>query len=422
MNGPDRSGSNAGSFWRFWFASTISNTGTGVTSVALPLVAVITLRASSFQVGLLVAASYASWAIIGLPAGVLVSRFPMRGTQVAMDLTRALALASIPLTAAFHVLSLAQLVSVAFLVGLCSVIFDVANSTFIVSIVSKEELVQRNSLVNASASAAQLAGPSLGGLLVQAVGGVTSILADTVSYVISATLLGSLPGSAADDTHRPAGQPAWRLIADGLRFVLRHRIMRPATVNVTIINFTAGAFMALTPIFLVRTLGARPVVVGFLYASEGVGALMGALVTPRLSRRLGTAGALRTGTIGAAALCCLMPLSPANAWGYLVFALGSAGFASGVVMVSIVTRSHRQVASPRELLPRVMATVRFVSWGIVPVGALVAGALASAISTRGAFWIACFSAVLAPVVLLVSPVRSLRELDQPESAAEAALT
>lgn len=422
MTGPSHKGSHVGTFWRFWFASTISSTGTGVTTVALPLVAVITLRASSFQVSLVVAATYVSWAIIGLPAGVLISRWPMRGTQVAMDLARALALASIPVTATFHVLSLAQLVAVAFLVGLCSVIFDVANSTFIVSIVSKEELVARNSLVNASSSATQLAGPSLGGLLVQAIGGATSILADVLSYAISATLLGSLPGSAENNTHRPAGQPAWRQIAEGLRFVLSHKIMRPATVNVTIINFTGGAFMALTPIFLVRTLGARPVVVGFLFASEGVGALMGALVTPRLSRRLGTAGTLRTGTIGAAALCCLMPLSSANAWGYLIFALGNAGFAGGVVMVSIMSRSHRQTASPRELLPRVMATVRFLSWGVAPLGALAFGALAGALSIRGAFWIACFFAVLAPVVLVAGPVRSLRELDEPELAAMAAPT
>jgi len=338
----------------------------------------------------------------------------MRETQVLMDLTRGVALASIPLAAAFDVLTLAQLVAVSFVVGLCTVVFDVANSTFIVSIVSKDELVSRNSLVTASSSVTQLAGPSLGGVLVQLFGAATCILADVVSYAASAVLLRSLP-PAPRAAERPAGgTTVRRQIADGLGFVLRHRVMRPATVNVTIINFACGAFLALTPLFLVRTLSAGPALVGVLFASEGIGSLIGAAVAPRLSRRLGSAGALRAATVAAAALCLAMPAAMNGPVGYLVFALGNGGFAGAVVVVSVMTRTHRQTVTPRELLPRVMATVRFISWGVAPFGAAAAGVLASAAGIRTAFWVACCVVALAPLSLLASSVRTLRELDERE--------
>lgn len=405
-------------FWRYWAASTISMTGTGVTTVALPLVAVIALKASSFQVSLVVGATYLSWAIVGLPAGALVARLRMRETQVAMDLTRAITLSSIPVAAAFHVLSLAQVVAVAFIVGLCSVIFDVANSTFVVSLVAKEELVSRNSAMTASSSTTQLVGPSLGGILIQAVGAPLSIVADIASYLVSGCLLGSLP-RVGKPVPRPRDESIRRQIAEGMRFVLRHKVMRSATINATIFNFAAGAFLALTPLFLVRTLSARPLVVGLLYASEGVGGLIGALVTPYFCRELGTAGTLRTGTIIATVMCFFMPLAAGSILGYLVFAIGIGGFASGIVMVSIVSRTHRQDVSPRELLPRVMATVRFITWGIAPFGAATAGVLADTIGIRGAVWSVCCATALAPIALLASPVRSLRELHQPESAGAA---
>lgn len=401
--------SNSVRFWRFFTASTVSNIGTGVTSVALPLLAVSTLHASNFEVGLVVAATYVSWVVIGLPAGALVSRWPLRETQVVSDLVRGLALATIPVAALFDVLSLAQLVVVAAVVGFFSVIFDVANSTVVVSIVTPDALVKRNSQISASSSATQLAGPSLGGVLVQSIGASATILIDAVSYVVSAALLGSLPSQPAEEDAGP--RPSMRdQIAEGVRFVWRHRIMRAATINVTIINLAAGALLVLTPLFLVRVLSAPPAVIGVLYASEGVGSLFGAAIAPRLDARLGSGRTLRMASAAAALLFLLMPLAPDSWIGYGLFALGNLGFAAFVTVLALMSRTHRQRVTPRPLLPRIMATVRFVSWGAAPIGGLLAAGAATAIGIRAAFWTAGVVALLSPVLLEAGPIRRQREL------------
>ncbi|WP_354644525.1 MFS transporter [Kitasatospora camelliae] len=408
-HGDGRGDGRAGVFWRYWAASTVSRLGDQVTAVALPLVAVVTLHASALQVGLIAGASYVAWLLIGLPAGVLVHRLPLRGTQVVMDLVRGAAVASVPLAAFLGVLGLPQLVAVALVVGLASVVFDVGNSTFLPSIVAKEELTARNSLVSASSSATELAGPSLGGVLVQFLGGAASMLLDAVSYLVSAVLLSSLPRA-----EQPAGDRARAVgmreqIREGWRFVTRHPVIGPCAADATAVNFVCGGLMTLTPVFLVRTLDAPAAAVGALMATGGLGSLIGAAVTPRLVARIGAGGTLRRAAVVAAAFAFLLPVADSG-WGTLVFALGYAGFGAGVVVTSIVTRTHRQTQTPPELLPRVMATVRFVSWGAIPVGALAAGAASEAWGARTALLLLATASLASPAILLASPVRRLRAL------------
>lgn len=396
-------------FWRFWTASTVSNVGDAVTAVALPLLAVRTLHASPFEVGLITAASYAAWLLIGLPAGVIAQRLPLRGTQVALDLLRALAVLSVPAAALLGILHLAQLVVVALIVGLAGVVFDVSNSSFLPSIATKEELTARNSLTSASSAATQLGGPSLGGVLVQLLGAPAGLLVDAVSYLASAMLLRSLPRSAAPAAPVDRRPPVHEQIRDGWRFVVHHPVIRPCVTAATLINFAGGALMALTPVMLLRTLGAAPGLVGLLLATEGVGSLLGAALTTRLGKRLGSARAVLAASCAADLSLLLLPFT-GHGWGLLVFAVGNTGFGCSVVVVSILTRTHRQTVTPRDLLPRVMATVRFISWGAVPVGALLAGALAEPLGTKGALWLPCAIGLLIPAVLWLSPVRQAREL------------
>ncbi|WP_033347474.1 MFS transporter [Kitasatospora aureofaciens] len=399
----------ATAFWRYWTASTVSRLGDQVTTVALPLIAVVTLHASAFEVGLITGTAYLAWLVIGLPAGVLVQRLPLRGTQVAMDLVRAAAVASIPLAAALGVLGLPQLVVVALLVGFASVLFDVGNSTFLPTVVPKEQLTARNSLVSGSIAATDLAGPSLGGVLVQLVGGAASMLLDSVSYVVSAALLGSLP-QAGQPAARPSGGAGMReQIREGWRFVARHPVIRPCVADATAVNFVCGGLMTLTPVFLVRTLDAPAAAVGALMATGGLGSLLGAAATPRLVSRFGGGPSLRRAAAVSTVFALLLPLA-GSGWGTLVFALGNAGFSAGVVVTSIVTRTHRQTHTPPELLSRVMATVRFVSWGAIPVGALAAGAAAAAWGPRTALLLVAIVSVASPAILLASPVRRMREL------------
>ncbi|MFJ4184095.1 MFS transporter [Kitasatospora sp. NPDC089509] len=405
--GGSRSG--AGAFWRYWTASTVSRLGDQVTTVALPLIAVVTLHASAFQVGLITGAAYVAWLVIGLPAGVLVQRLPLRGTQVAMDLLRAAAVTSVPLAAALGVLGLPQLVLVALLVGFAGVLFDVGNSTFLPAVVPKEQLTSRNSLLSGSVAATDLAGPSLGGVLVQLVGGAASMLLDAVSYLASAALLGSLPRIARPAAPRTGGAGMREQIREGWRFVTRHPVIRPCVADATALNFVCGGLMTLTPVFLVRTLDAPAAAVGALMATGGLGSLLGAAATPRLVARLGGARALRWAAAVSTVFALLLPAA-GSGWGTLVFALGNAGFSAGVVVASIVTRTHRQTHTPPELLSRVMATVRFVSWGAIPVGALAAGGAAALWGPRTALLLVAVVSVASPLILLASPIRRLREL------------
>ncbi|MCX4749741.1 MFS transporter [Kitasatospora sp. NBC_01287] len=390
-------------FWRYWTAGTISSTGSAVTLVALPLTAVAALRASSVQVGVLTAAGDVAWILIGLPAGVLVQRLPLRGTQVVMDLLRAAALFSIPLAAAFGLLALPQLIAVALLVGLADVVFDIGNSTFLPSIVGPAELTARNSVNSAGSAATSLGGPALGGVLVQLIGSVATLLVDAVSYLVSAALLRSLPRPAP--AQRPAqGVSMAALIRDGWRFVVHHPLIRPCVAAAGVTNFVCGALAALTPLFLVRSVGAPAGLVGVLVATEGVGGLIGAALTPRLAGRLGSARAVLLAPAGGALALVLLPLA-GSGWRLLLFGLGNVGFAMGVVVLSTLTRTHRQTVTPAELLPRVMATVRFITWGMLPVGALAAGFAATAFGAREALWLVCLVALAIPLPLWLSPLR-----------------
>lgn len=398
----------AGAFWTYWSASTASSLGSAVSAVALPLVALSVLHASAFEVGVLAAASYVAWLVIGLPAGVVVARLPLRRLQVAMDLVRAAALASIPVAWWWDVLTLAQLVVVALVGSFASVLFDIGSMTFLPTVVPKEQLQARNSLTSGTHATTQLAGPSLGGLAVQLLGAVPTVLVDAVSYLASAALVSRLP--ERDRVLAGSTTRARDLIGEGWHYVTRHPLMGPFMWEATLVNFACGALMALTPIYLLRVLDAPPGLIGLLIASEGVGSLVGAALVPRLSRAFGSARVVLVTGLAGDLLALLMPVGSGHL-GMVLFAVGNAGFAAGVVVSSVVMRTYRQIETPPELLSRVVATVRFVSWGAIPVGSLAAGVTATLLGVRPTLWLTAGATFLPLVVLWASPLRRLHDLD-----------
>jgi MFS family permease len=401
------SAGGGGVFWRWWAAGTTSGTGSAVGAVALPLTALTVLDASAFEMGLIVAASYVAWIVIGLPAGVMVQRLPMRTTQIAADLARAVAVISIPVAWWMDRLTVAQLVVVALVTSFANVVFDVANSTFLPSIVSPAQLQSRNSLTSGTHATTQLAGPSLGGLVVQLLGAVPTLLVDAVSYLVSALLLRTLPERRATAPDR--WPPVRAMIREGWRFVVHHPVMGPCMWAATAANAVCGAQHALYALYLVRELHAKPGLVGLLLAADGVGTLIGAALTTRLTAGIGTARALIVAGFVAVVGALVVPLG-AGVSGFVAFAVGNVVFSVGVVVLSVVTRTYRQIASPPELLSRVMATVRFVSWGAIPIGGLVAGVVAGLLGGRATLMIFAVVAVGIPLVLLAAPIRRLRDL------------
>ncbi|MFI6904740.1 MFS transporter [Nonomuraea sp. NPDC050394] len=401
-------------FWRWWSAGTTSAIGSAVGGVALPLTALTVLDASAFEMGLIVAAGYVAWIVIGLPAGVLVQRLPMRGVQIAADLARAAALVSVPLAWWWQALTVAQLVAVALVISFANVVFDVANSTFLPSIVSKEQLQSRNSLTSGTHAVTQLGGPSVGGLVVQLLGAVPTLLVDAVSYLVSALLLRTLPERRAE---APAEWPPIRaMIVEGWRFVAHHPVMGPCMWAATAANAVCGAQHALFALYLVRELHASPALLGILLAADGAGTLIGAALTSRMTARFGSARALIGAGFVAVAGALVLPLGT-GVPGFTAFAVGSAVFAAGVVVLSVVTRTYRQLASPPALLPRVMATVRFVSWGAIPIGGLLAGGVAGVLGGRATLLLFVVVAAGVPLILLFSRVRRLRDLSDYRHAA-----
>ncbi|MBX6355162.1 MAG: MFS transporter [Micromonosporaceae bacterium] len=407
----------AGVFWRWWTAGTVSLVGSAVGGVALPLTALIVLDATAFEMGLIAAASYAAWIVLGLPAGALVQRMPLRRLQVATDLARAAAVGSIPLAWWWDRLTVGQLVAVALVIGFANVLFDVANSTFLPSIVSREQLQSRNSLISGTYATTQLGGPSLGGLLAQVLGAVPTLLVDAASYLVSGALLRTLPERRAPVPDRWPSIPA--MIREGWHFVVRHPVIGPCMWAATAANTVCGAQHALYALYLVRELHASSGLVGLLLAADGVGTLIGAVLTNRVTAKLGTARALIVAGLVSVGGALVVPLGVG--WpGYAAFAIGNVVFSAGVVVLSVVTRTYRQIASPPELLSRVMATVRFVSWGAIPIGGLVAGVVAGALGSRVTLLAFVVAAACIPLALFLSPVRRLRDLTDYQGGAEPA--
>lgn len=403
---------SSAAFWRYWTASATSRLGAGVSVVALPLVALILLDASNFEVGLLTAASYAAIVLVGLPAGVIVQRYPLRGLQVSMDGFRAVAILTIPVAAWWDLLTLPHLLLVAFLVGLASNLFDVANATFLPAIVPKDQLIARNGLLSGTFATTQLAGPALGGLLVQAVGAALSLVVDAVSYLISAVLLAQIPTTARREPQatRPGLLPQ---IAVGLGYVARHPVMRPCVIAATAVNFANGAILAVTAPFLVRSLDLAPALVGVIFALDGLGSVVGAALAARLVRGIGDARAALLAISIGPLLGIAMPLT-AGSWAPAVFGLGMTGLAAGVTIFSVIARTHRQTVSPPDLLSRVMASVRFISWSVIPLGALVAGMAAEVWAPRAGLVVACAATFIAPAAVWLSRIPGLHQLEDGE--------
>lgn len=397
----------ARSFWTYWSADTVSTVGSAVTKIALPLTALTVLDATPLDLGVITAAGFIAWIVIGLPSGALVQGLPLRGTMVAMDLVRAAAVISIPIAWWLDALTVPHLVLTALVLGFADVFFEVATSAFLPSIVPQEELESRNALVSGSASATQLGGTPLGGLLVQLLGPVVTLVIDTVTYLVSAALLRTLPPLRA--TARESRPAVRAMVAEGWRFVVRQPVMRPLLWRATAINFVCGVQLALYPVYLVRVLDAPTALVGLLLGTEGAGAIVGAALCSRLTRRFGSATVNRVGGVAAAVSIFIVPIG--GTLGPVWFALGNIVFAGAVATFSITARTYQQTHSPGTMLPRVLATVRFASFGVVPVGSLLGGAVAELTgSPRLALFALGAVGLAAPLTLYRSPIRTARDL------------
>ena len=403
-------------FLKLWSAETVSQFGTQVSLLALPLTAVLILDATAFQVAALGTVEFLPFILFTLPAGVWVDRLPRRPILVAGDLGRAALLASIPVTYLSGHLTLAQLYAVAFGTGICTVFFDVAYQSYLPSLVEREQIVEGNSKLEISRSTAQIAGPGFGGLLVQALTAPYAVLADAISFLGSGLFIF---GIRKQEDWRPAetGQSErpgiWSELKEGLRFVGGNPNLRAQAGCTATSNFFSQFVFAIIIVFLVRTLGLSAGVIGVTISLGSVGALIAALTATRISGRfgIGPTSIVTIALFGPAMLLVALAPKGNSAIPILVLAQLIVGFS--VVVYNIVQVSYRQAICPPRLQGRMNSVMRFIVWGTIPLGSLTGGALGSSIGLRETMAIGAIGGSLAVFWLVLSPQRHLREMPEP---------
>jgi MFS family permease len=395
-------------FRLLWTGETVSAIGNAMATVGVPLLAVTVLHASTFAVAALTAAAYLPWLVIGLPAGAWVDRLSPRPVMITCDVISVVLYASLPAAAWLGVLATWQVAMAALLAGTANVFFTTAYQVYLPHLVTGAQLIEGNAKLQGSMAAAGIGGRAAAGLAAQAVGAATALLFNAASFVVSIACLLRIRTRPADRPARPATTVRGE-ISEGIRFIARDPYLRPMTIYATVSNLAGSGATAVIVVFLVRVAGFGPAAVGLLIATGAVGAVVGATTARRMALRLGTARALIAAALGSGLSDLLIPASGAGA-GAVLFVIGLAGSGAGSATGNIIAASFRQTYCPPAMLGRAVTSMRFLSFGGIPLGALVAGALATALSVRSALWIVLGIGALSGTLLLTPAIRSRKNL------------
>lgn len=394
-------------FRHFWLASSVSYLGDQVTTVALPLTAVLALDASPAQVGFLAAAVSLPNLLLSLHAGAFVDAWGRRRkTMVVSDLLRALLLLTVPVAYALHVLSFGQLYVVAFLTGSLTVAFGICANSLFTAIVPKDRYLEGNSLSQSTYAFSWVAGPGLGGALVSLLSAPFALVADSLSFLGSALFLGTI--SPAEP---PGEKAAAHGILEGLRFVRRTPALLAKLVSYTSLNLFYYMYFTLMLLYAVRQLHLPAGLIGLALGVGALGALLGSMVSARVTRRIGVGPAIIIGTIGYPAALVLVPLAPDLRVVALLFLI-AAEFLSGfaLALVDMAGTSLQQVLVPDRLRARIQGVMMMSAYGSRPVGSLAAGLIATLVGVRPTLFLAAAGGVASVLFLLPSPIPRMREL------------
>jgi MFS family permease len=398
-------------FVKIWSGQTISNFGSGITSIALPLTAVLVLSATPAQMGILSALESVSVLVFGLLAGVWVDRLRRRPILITADIGRALVLGSIPLAALLGVLHLAQVYIVAALTGILTVFFNVADEAFLPSLLPQDQLVEANSKLGISDSLAEISGPASAGPLVQLFGAPLALFFDALSFLLSALSIGLVRTPEPQPTPPKRRQSIWRESSEGLRMIRDNALLRSLAISAMLFNFFGNFIGTLYVLYIVREVHAAPLVIGFFVATGGISALVGAIFAQRVIQRIGpgpAVGAMLT-LYGLTGLLLPLAHDPLGVAIALLFTSQLLGDAS-VSIYSIAEVSLRQAIIPNAFLGRVNASMQFLTQGVGPAAAILAGILGTVIGLRLTIFIGVLGVIFAGVWLLISPVRRVRSL------------
>jgi MFS family permease len=395
---------------RIWGASVISGLGSAITAIALPLLAVLTLSATPFQMGLLIASETVPILLFGLATGVWVDRRPKRPVMIAADIGRAALLLLVPVAAWLGMLRIELLLVIAFLVGTLSVFFEIASQSYLPVILSAEELTEGNARLHTGWGIAEIAGPGLAGWLTQLFSAPLAILVDGVSYIASAALMVGIRASESSSTGSLQGfEPNFRReLEEGLRVVVGNPILRATAAATGLWNLFDGARTAVLILFLTHIAGLQAGAVGVMFTLGAVGYLIGSLLPERIARRLGLGRAILLGIVLAVPSELLTAFASGPPTVTAVMA-GAGFFLTGLTIPTYDVNqfSLRQAVTPLRLQGRVSATMRTLIRGLVPIGALLGGLLAERVGLRQVMIVSSLGGAAAFLAIWFSPVRSL---------------
>jgi MFS family permease len=396
-------------FLKLWAGQSISQLGSQISMLAIPLAAVVTLGANAFQAGLLGTFEFLPFLLVGLPAGVWVDRMARRPVLIVADVGRCIALATIPVAAGLHSLHIAQLYAVSFVVGVLTVFFDVAYQSYLPSLVQRDRLVDGNGKLEFSRATAQIAGPGLGGALVAILTAPVAIAADAASYVASvfSLLLIRRPEEVEPGSQRRSMRAE---LVEGLRYVWHHKLLRPIALCTGIGNYFGNMGFAVLILFAVRDLGMSAGLIGLSFSIGSFGAPLGAATAGWVSRRIGTGWTIIASAVLFTSAAIFPPLAT---HGFALPPLVISGFLASTfgVMYNITQVSLRQAISPHRIQGRMNATMRFLVWGTIPLGTFTGGVLGSTLGLRTTLWISAGGYALSLIPPLFSPVRRVRSIE-----------
>jgi len=397
-------------FRRLWLSMSVSTLGSEVTFLALPLVAILVVKASALEVAILGAMPFVAFALFGLPAGVWVDRLPRKRVMVAADLGRGAVLALVPVLSLLGALAMWQLYGIAFAAGVLTVFFEIAYQSILPELVERQRLAEGNSRLEVSRSASQVLGPGIGGALVGAVGAPLAIVADALSYLGSAAFLIGLHPSRPRPLRTAAdGGGLVREILEGLRFYRQQPVLLSASAAVITLNVGFHMCGAIALLFYVRELGMSPEAIGIAFSIGSIGFLVGAAAGAAIGRRLGVGRTLMLGCgVSSAAWYLLLIATHDTAFALLAVV----GIIQGLVLPPVFVNNvaFRQSMAPDHLAGRVNATARWMHWTAIPFGQLAGGALATLVGLRFTLGVGATVGLLSVVVILLSPLRDVRAI------------
>ena len=413
-----------GDFLKLWAGETISQFGSTIDDIAFPLVAILVLDASAFEVAVLGTVLFLPFILFTLPAGVWVDRLPRRPVLIIGDFGRAALYATVPIAYVADVLTLWQLYVVGFLVGAFQVFFDVAYQSYLPSLVDRDQIIEGNSKFEISRSAAQISGPGLGGILVEILTAPYAVLVDALSFLASGLFILRIrkPEERPERATNVDGTNTsfWQDIKEGLRFVLGNPNLRAQAGCTGTSNFFFSLGFAIYLVFAVRELGLSPGLIGVVFSVGAVGSLVAAFMAMRLSRRFGIGPTTIAVTLLQAPAFLTVAFAPEGnaALPFLIVSQLVLGFT--LVTYNIVQVSYRQAICPARLQGRMNSAMRFIVWGTIPLGTLAGGALASWVGLRETIAIGAIGSGVSFLWILLSPQRHLREMPEPVEDAPAA--